>query len=56
LEAGRFMGFHNDCQNIFPLWHMLQKPKSPLPPLSKGGNLADSLGKSPFEKGGFRGI
>jgi hypothetical protein len=30
--------------------------KSPLPPFSKGGNCAAFLRKSPFEKGGFRGI
>jgi hypothetical protein len=28
----------------------------PYPPFSKGGNLSEFLVKSPFEKGGFRGI
>jgi hypothetical protein len=30
--------------------------KSPLPPFKKGGNCKELLLKSPFEKGGFRGI
>jgi hypothetical protein len=28
----------------------------PYPPFIKGRNLVEYLGKSPFEKGGFRGI
>ncbi len=28
----------------------------PCPPLKKGGNCKELLSKSPFEKGGFRGI
>ena len=32
------------------------KKKSPLTPLTKGENLPDFLKKSPFSKGGFRGI
>jgi hypothetical protein len=28
----------------------------PCPPLKKGGNYKELQGKSPFEKGGFRGI
>jgi len=30
--------------------------KSPLPPFNKGGNYKELLLKSPFDKGGFRGI
>ena len=52
----RFSKEYNDCQKFFPLLHRPQESKSPYPPFFKGGNLAEFLCKSPFEKGGFREI
>jgi hypothetical protein len=44
---------YNDCQKFFPI---LEIHKSPLPPCNKLGNYKELLIKTPFEKGGFRGI
>jgi len=42
------------CQEFFSdPWHPQIPPN---PPLIKGGNYKELLVKSPFEKGGFRGI
>jgi hypothetical protein len=41
---------------VFSAMHLHKKPKSPLTPLWKRGNYKELLLKSPFGKGGFRGI
>jgi hypothetical protein len=41
------------AKSFFP---MLDIHKSPLPPFNKWGNSKELLLKSPFEKGGCRGI
>jgi hypothetical protein len=46
--------YYTRCQKFFQLWEAF---KSPLPSFKKGGgNYKELLVKSPFEKGGFRGI
>jgi hypothetical protein len=44
---------YRHCQKFFPIPNIL---KSPLPPFKKGWNYKKLLLKSPFGKGGFRGI
>ena len=43
IEGVSFFDSLSNCQKFFPLWHMLQEPKSPLPSFSKEGNLAEFL-------------
>jgi hypothetical protein len=53
FSAAARAGLFSVCQKFFPL---AESFKSPLPPFRKGGNCKELLLKSPFEKGGFRGI
>ncbi|MCK9374692.1 MAG: hypothetical protein M0P73_00930, partial [Syntrophobacterales bacterium] len=45
-----------ECQKFFPLGHAQKTKIPPNPPLSKGGTTRNCFKKSPFGKGGFRGI
>ena len=44
------------CKRLKSNFRWRHHSNPPYPPLSKGGNYEKLLVKSPFEKGGFRGI
>jgi hypothetical protein len=49
-------GSYNFCQKFFRYGPGSKTKIPPNPPLPKGGDYKELLGKSPFEKGGLRGI